>query len=201
MRAASRIAIIESSVGGLLPGRAYLVHGAPGVGKTVLALQIAHAWTAVGRRVLYLTSGPPEHLLQQASLLGLSLQKDWEEERFLLCPFVAEVSEQIGALGLAAFLERLRRMDAEHDIGAIIIDPVLSLLRAYGRGAEIRRNVETLMSNLEEWEWSALLLGRTDSLQRRAGLLEALRERAWGALELSHARHGCAAGPFLLKVE
>jgi len=196
-----RLALIETAIGGLLPGRPYLVHGAPGVGKTILALQVAHAWTGVGRRVLFLTGEPPEQILQQASLLGLSLKRDWEEERFVLCRYSSRTSEQVGALGMAAFLDRLRGFAEPFSIGAVVLDPLVPLFRPYGRAVEVRRNVATLLDAWAEWGWSAMLLARTASLDRQAGLREGLHEQCWGVLELSHARALPVASPFLLQVE
>ncbi|MBP6875903.1 MAG: response regulator [Candidatus Eisenbacteria bacterium] len=195
-------AIIEAALGGLLPGRSYLFHGNPGMGKTVLALQVAHAWTAVDRRVLFLTTDPPEHVLQQASLLGLSLEADWRHDRFVLCPYANEVSDQIGALGMTAFLDHLAEFASKGpDVGAIVLDPLIPLFRAYGRKDEIRHNVETLIGRWEQMGWSALLLARTDSLHRHSGLLEALRDRCWGAAELAVARGTGQPGPFVMRVE
>jgi len=193
-------AILEVALGGLLPGRSYLVHGDPGVGKTTLALQVAHAWTAVDRRVALLTADPPEHLLQQAALLGLSLNADWTQERFILCPYAPSVSEQVGALGMVAFLERIGRLGSTLGVGGLILDPLVPLFRAYGRPAEVRRNVATLIGSLEEWGWSALLLSRSDALHRQSGLFESLQERCWGTLELALARGGEARAPFVLRV-
>lgn len=43
--------------GGLPPGNIYLIHGAPGTGKTTLALQFLRTGVAAGERVLYVALG------------------------------------------------------------------------------------------------------------------------------------------------
>ncbi|MCK4411986.1 MAG: response regulator [Candidatus Eisenbacteria sp.] len=197
------IPVIERAVGGFLPGHAYLVHGAPGVGKTVLGLQAAQAWTAVQRPVLYLTNDPPAYVLQQASLLGLSLETAWRDERLILCAYAPDLPRQIGRWGMAAFLQNLREVGAAHRIGALILDPMIPLFQAYGRPSEARRNVGSLVGFLRESEWSALFLASTEQLRRQSGLRESLRQHCWGVLELRHGRAPgeLRSGPYYLKVE
>src|SRR5262245_46940138 len=55
--------------GGLLPGRAYLVHGEPGAGKTTLGL---HFLSAGGLLVTFAQTA--DHLRADASSLGLKLE-------------------------------------------------------------------------------------------------------------------------------
>ena len=46
--------------GGLLPGRAYMVRGGPGVGKTTLGLHFLTAGAAKGEKGLFITLAEPE---------------------------------------------------------------------------------------------------------------------------------------------
>ena len=58
--------------GGLLPGRAYLVHGEPGTGKTTLGLHFLSS----GERGLLIAFGQPaEHIRADASSLHLNLDQ------------------------------------------------------------------------------------------------------------------------------
>ena len=60
--------------GGLIPGRVYLVKGAPGTGKTTLAMHFAMAGVARGEKVLYVTlEEPVENLRQDMPKLGFDL--------------------------------------------------------------------------------------------------------------------------------
>ncbi|ASJ10736.1 ATPase [Thermococcus sp. P6] len=57
--------------GGLIPGRAYLVKGAPGTGKTTLAMHFAMAGIANGEDVLYVTLEEPiDNLKPDMSRMG-----------------------------------------------------------------------------------------------------------------------------------
>lgn len=64
----------EVLCGGLIPGRAYLVRGGPGSGKTVLGLNFLAAGAAAGERCLCITLGEPaEQLRRNGAALGLDL--------------------------------------------------------------------------------------------------------------------------------
>ncbi|MGH2369373.1 MAG: ATPase domain-containing protein, partial [Chloroflexota bacterium] len=61
--------------GGLLPGRAYLVRGGPGTGKTTVGLHFLGAGAALGEASLFITLAEPEAQLREtAAALGLDLQ-------------------------------------------------------------------------------------------------------------------------------
>lgn len=62
--------------GGLIPGRAYLVRGGPGSGKTTLGLHFLAAGIANNEKTLYITLGEPaEQILSNAAKLGFNPQE------------------------------------------------------------------------------------------------------------------------------
>jgi CheY-like chemotaxis protein len=198
----TQIPLLERALGGLLPGHAYLFHGVSGVGKTVLALQVARHWTEGGRRVLFLTTDPPENLLEQASLLGLSLQRIWERRELVLCSYGPGVAAQVRTHGMRAFLEHLREAGGP-GANAIILDPVTPIFDAYSNGSVIERDARLLCEALRGWNWSTVFLADTTDLRQRPGLRESLAMRCSGVLELctSRGRSNPAESPFLLKIE
>jgi circadian clock protein KaiC len=61
---------------GLLSGRAYLVRGGPGTGKTTFGLHFLAAGIAKGEQVLYITLGEPaEQIRLNAEQLGFNSQE------------------------------------------------------------------------------------------------------------------------------
>lgn len=65
----------EILCGGLIPGRAYLVRGGPGAGKTTLGLHFLTAGVAAGEKCLYITLEEPEtHIRKNASSSGFDLE-------------------------------------------------------------------------------------------------------------------------------
>jgi len=60
--------------GGLIPGRVYLVKGAPGTGKTTLAMHFAMAGIRAGEKAMYITlEEAVENLKQDMPQLGFDL--------------------------------------------------------------------------------------------------------------------------------
>ncbi len=61
--------------GGLLSGRAYLVRGGPGSGKTTLGIHFLTTGAAKGEKVLFITLGEPEdEIRKNAATMGFNLQ-------------------------------------------------------------------------------------------------------------------------------
>ena len=61
--------------GGFIPGRAYLVRGGPGTGKTTLGLHFLTAGVANGEKVLFITLGEPEAVIRRnAEAMGFDLE-------------------------------------------------------------------------------------------------------------------------------
>lgn len=61
--------------GGLIPGRAYLVRGQPGTGKTILGLHFLSSGAEAGEKSLYITLGEPaEQIRTNAEALGFDLK-------------------------------------------------------------------------------------------------------------------------------
>jgi circadian clock protein KaiC len=64
----------EILCGGFLPGRAYMVRGEPGVGKTAVGLHFLAEGAAQGERVLFLTQGATEEAVaQDAASIGVEI--------------------------------------------------------------------------------------------------------------------------------
>lgn len=62
--------------GGFIKGRAYLVRGGPGTGKTILGLHFLAAGARGGERCMFITLGEPaEQLRQNGAALGLGLER------------------------------------------------------------------------------------------------------------------------------
>jgi len=61
-------------LGGLIPQRAYLVHGPPGAGKTTLGMHFLAAGASAGEHPLLITFGQPEnHVRADAASIGLNI--------------------------------------------------------------------------------------------------------------------------------
>src|SRR5438105_8645208 len=58
----SGIGPIDQQLGGVMPGRTYVLSGAPGTGKSVACLQFLAAALAAGERAAILTQDDPQDL-------------------------------------------------------------------------------------------------------------------------------------------
>jgi circadian clock protein KaiC len=61
--------------GGFPKGRAYLISGEPGTGKTIFTLQFLKKGIELGERCIYISiDEKPEHIIKNAESLGWDLQ-------------------------------------------------------------------------------------------------------------------------------
>jgi len=201
MPAPSKIPLLEQALGGLTPGHAYLIHGGPAVGKTVLSLQVSHAWAQAGGRAVYLTADAPEDVLEQASLLGLSLEPAWRSGRFILCAHGPRVARQVRDHGMEALLARLAEQADPQTPTALVCDPVTPFFSAMRR-SEAGRAASLLFDRLREWGWCSVLLARSGELRRPRGMLDILSQGCQGVLELTRLTGARDANesPFALRV-
>ena len=184
-----QIPLMSKALGGILPGRAYLFHGASGVGKSVLAIQMAHAWVRAGQAVLYVTASRASELLEQADALGLSLDEPWRSGQLVVCRYNRSVSKQLEAYGPQPLLERIDACRPDGVAGrAVVFDPLDPLLRMRGRGtADI---LAELLATLAEGGWSVLLLASRRAWKRNRAAAERLRDHCWATVALDRPRRG-----------
>ena len=71
----SGIAPLDARLGGMLAGRAHVLSGAPGTGKSLACLEFLHAGLEQGEQVAMLTHDDPGDLLGQAEYLGVDLEQ------------------------------------------------------------------------------------------------------------------------------
>ncbi len=81
------IAPLDDRLGGVARGRHFLLTGAPGAGKTSLALHFIGEGLARGERCAILTQDDPEDVLTHAEFLGYDLRTAAVEERLVLVRF------------------------------------------------------------------------------------------------------------------
>lgn len=206
-----KIPFLSKVLGSMLPGHAYFFHGEPTVGKTVLGIQAARAWVQAGRTVLYLTGDRTSHFLEQALTLGLSLESEWRDGRFILCKYADSASRQLRDLGPEALLDRLDEVGRGALVSAVVFDPFDPLILQRRSRIELRNCLTGLVDGFCQREWSTLLLTGSKILQRNPAAGEILRELCWATLAMSrsegtprgrkHRAGSVPDGTFLLEIE
>lgn len=108
--------------GGLIAGGIYLVVGRPGVGKSILGNQIAHAHIARGGRAVYATLLSETH----ARLLGQVRQLSFFAETAIGAELMyLNALAPLETGGLDGLLKALQKMVREQNAGLLILDGLL----------------------------------------------------------------------------
>src|SRR5215208_2353128 len=92
----SGIPPIDQQLYGLVPGRTYVLSGAPGTGKSVACLQFLAAALNAGERAAILTQDDPEDLFAQSEYLGLDLAEAIASEQLYFLRFQLDFSRRFG---------------------------------------------------------------------------------------------------------
>lgn len=170
--------------GGLLAGRTYLVAGAPGTGKTTLALQFLLAGRDEGRGLVYVTLSQSEAELRQiAASHGLDMASVTVIEAF--AAEIADLGETQTVLHsseeeLQAMMERLETIVAEHRPSRLVIDSLSEVRLISTSELRFRRRIGALKTYLGENDATTLLLDGLDA----PGTTRATELLVQGALHL-----------------
>lgn len=79
-----------------MPGRTYVLSGAPGTGKSVASMQFLMAALKAGERVAILTQDDPEDLLAQSEYLGFDLAGAVASDQLAFLRFQLDFSRRFG---------------------------------------------------------------------------------------------------------
>lgn len=156
--------------GGLIPGRVYLVKGAPGTGKTTLAMHFAMAGVENGENVLYVTlEEPAENLKVDMGKLGFNLRDPrfslidatpTAERYVLITDFFEEFAENIEKM-----TDAIKRQFQERRYTRIVIDPITMLKLTATKEIDYRRAFLSFIKSMMRLKTTVLLtseLERTD---------------------------------------
>src|SRR5688500_4103996 len=182
----SGIKPLDDRLGGILPGRSYVLSGAPGTGKSIACLEFLHHALENGGTAALLTHDDPDDLLAQGEFLGLDLSRALAEERFVLLRYQLDFARQFGrsADPQIAF-EELGRLLGDRTPTRLAIDsmsPVVDAGTASGAG------VIALLQFLDRLGATSMLTYPGDLSGRYDRRLEPLAQRAGAILHLSTER-------------
>src|SRR3954453_8525800 len=112
-----------------MPGRTYVLSGAPGTGKSVACLQFLASALNAGERAAILTSDDPEDVLAQSEFLSLDLMSAIASERLVLLRFQLDFTRRFSRAPSpdAAFAE-LRRLLGPEAPSRLVIDSVVPFI-------------------------------------------------------------------------
>lgn len=157
--------------GGVPAGRAVLVAGAPGTGKTVFGLQFAVAGAREGEAVVYVSfEESPDDLRRAAASLGWDVGELEREGRLAFVDAAPRGERQpvvTGPYDLDGLLSRIR--DAVERLGAtrLVIDAVTALLSHLPDAERVRWELFRLREELRELGVTAVVTAERERDERR----------------------------------
>lgn len=182
----SGIAPLDERLGGIVPGRPYVLSGAPGTGKSVACLEFLYAALDEGGTVALLTHDDPSDLLAQAEYLGLDLVSALAEERFMIVRYQLDFARKFARTADpgAAFAE-LTRLLGERRLQRIAVDSISPIVEA---GTASGGPIAALLDFLDRTGATSLLTHPGDLGGRFDRRLEPLTQRSAAILHLSADR-------------
>ncbi|MBD3163296.1 MAG: hypothetical protein GF346_12525, partial [Candidatus Eisenbacteria bacterium] len=181
---ATRIPLLDDHIGGFLGGKAYLVFGEGGSGKSLLGLQYALRGAESGEPAVFLTLDRPGDLIAQAESLGLEPAPALERGDLILLEYDQDVTGRIMRYGWKPFLERLGELRAEKPIRRMVFDPIHPLFAGSTEEGRLRYDLRYLVETLEEWGWTTLFLNDRGATQGHPSLYRVFSEICHGLFEL-----------------
>ena len=173
----SGLPAVDRQWGGLAAGRAYLLVGRAGAGRSALALQTARAAVEAGERCLLISPRAPEALVEMGRGVGLDLAAAHAAGRLRLLrvPAAAELAAR-GSDGLAAAYRDLAALAAADPSGRVVVEDFTPLVQ-FDTFERFHDAFAALVQTLRD-EGTTLVVGLGDpaneASQRLLGVVERL---------------------------
>jgi KaiC/GvpD/RAD55 family RecA-like ATPase len=179
----SGIAPLDERLGGLVPGRAYVLTGAPGTGKSVACLEFLAAALKDGERSVMITHDDPSDLLSQAQFLGIEIETALAEEQIILLRYQLDFVRRYGrAPSVDVVFEELRKLIGAKAPDRLVIDSVAPFLEG---GPASGAGLNGLLEFIAGLGSTSLLTYPGDVASSYDRRLETLVQRAAGIFHLT----------------
>lgn len=184
----SGIAPLDARLGGMLPGRAHVLSGAPGTGKSLACLEFLHAGLERGEQVALLTHDDPADLLAQAEYLGIDLDPALREDRFALLRYQLDFATRFGRTPQPSIaFNELRGLLGGCTPCRIAIDSIAPIVDA---GTAAGAGIGAMLEFLDRCNATSLLTYPGDFSGRYDRRLEPIVQRAAAVLHMETGRDG-----------
>jgi len=131
------IEALDERLGGLVPGRYYIVSGAPGTGKTSAAIQFLAAGLDAGERCAVLTQDDPDDLVAQADYLGCDFRGAAERDQLSVLQYRLDFAHNYARVAdPGRLVDELHGLLAEEPQQRFVIDSALPFLDAETASAD-----------------------------------------------------------------
>lgn len=144
----------DISHGGLPIGRATLVSGTSGTGKTLFSLQFLYnGITHFDEPGIFVTfEESPQDIIKNACSFGWNLQELIEQGKLFILDASPdpEGQEIVGSFDLSALIERLQYAIIKYKAKRVSVDSITALFQQYEAAAVVRREIFRLVARLKQ---------------------------------------------------
>jgi circadian clock protein KaiC len=137
--------------GGFEKGKAYLVTGETGTGKTIFSIQYLLHGISIGEPGIYATMDQkPEHIIEDAASLGWDIQKHIDKEELIFIDATPQAKATSDSFNMISFFSELRTYTRVLDSRRVVLDPVVPFAAKSKGYLEIRENNRKVIRTMEE---------------------------------------------------
>lgn len=189
----SGIAPLDDQVGGLMPGRPYVISGSPGTGKSVSCLEFLDVALERGESAALLTHDDPSDVLSSGAFLGMDLRRALRDERLVLIRYQLNFIKQFNrAPSTDVVFAELKRLLGSRPPIRLAIDSIVPLLEGGANSGSA--SMFALIQFIDKLQTTSLLTYPGDLAGLYDKRLEPVMQRAAGVFHLSNQnqsrRHG-----------
>ena len=183
---------LDRQLGGILPGRPYLLSGGPGTGKSVSCLEFLDLGVQAGEVSVLLTHDDPADVLSSAAFLGIDAEQALGDGRLVILRYQLDFVRRFGRAASPdeVFVE-LRRLMGDRGPTRLAIDSVMPFLEGGGAGSTA---IFSLTNFLEQLGATTLITYPGDLSGLYDRRLEPLMQRAGGFFHLTSLAQGRRRG-------
>jgi KaiC/GvpD/RAD55 family RecA-like ATPase/CheY-like chemotaxis protein len=179
----SGIPPLDERLGGLVPGRVYVLSGAPGTGKSVACLEFIAAAFEQGETAVMITHDDPSDLMAQAQYLGIDLDRALADERLIILRFQLDFVRRYGrAASVDIVFDELRRLIGTATPSRVAIDSVAPFLEG---GPASGSGLTALLEFLDSLKATSLITYPGDFSAAYDRRLQPIMQRAAGIFHLT----------------
>jgi KaiC/GvpD/RAD55 family RecA-like ATPase/DNA-binding response OmpR family regulator len=185
-RMISGIDLIDFGVGGLMPGKVYVIKGPIGVGKSIVGLQFLTRGLEHQEPGIYITDQKPENVLAQANSIGFPLEEAVRRNQLsILNPSHRYFELVESPADVMAIMEELG--DYIRKIGArrLVIDPIYTLINTAYSSHFALTITQSLMNALEDLPITTLLIAGDEDNAELNPIVRMLEQNSFGVISLS----------------
>lgn len=188
----SGLEFLDSTTGGLLPRRCYLLRGPSQSGRTTAALQFLLAGIASKENGMLVISERSDEMLRIAESVGMPLQDHIDEGRLVMMEYPQEIiSGKFHYSSVIQLLSEIERHLGHYSGKRLVFDTMIPLL-TYPKDALLANYIKFLISSIEALQVTTLMtIGEPNSAIAER-IIKLIEDTASGSFAI--ARNGIQTG-------